>query len=65
MATASFGHLGFVGTSLWIDPENHTIVTLLTNRVRYGRNHLAIRSARPWAHDALWERGREIYDDQP
>ena len=60
MAMASFGHLGFVGTSLWIDPENHTIVTLLTNRVRYGRNHFAIRAARPWAHDALWERAREI-----
>jgi len=65
MAMASFGHLGFVGTSLWIDPQNHTIVTLLTNRVRYGRNHLAIRTARPWAHDALWERAREISAGHP
>jgi CubicO group peptidase (beta-lactamase class C family) len=60
LAITSFGHLGFVGTSLWIDPENRTIVTVLTNRVRYGRNHLAIRSARPWAHGALCSRAREI-----
>ena len=60
LAMTSFGHLGYVGTSLWIDPENRTIVTLLTNRVRYGRDHLAIRAARPRAHDALWDRARDL-----
>jgi serine-type D-Ala-D-Ala carboxypeptidase len=60
LAMTSFGHLGYVGTSLWIDPENRTIVTLLTNRVRYGRDHLAIRAARPRAHDALWDRTRDL-----
>jgi CubicO group peptidase (beta-lactamase class C family) len=50
----SFGHLGFVGTSFWIDPEARIISTLLTNRVFVGRHHQLIRQARPWAHDALW-----------
>lgn len=61
----SFGHLGFVGTSLWIDPDAHAIVTLLTNRVFYGRDHVAIRSARPWAHDGLWTRAHEISEREP
>ena len=55
----TFGHLGFVGTSLWMDPDAHIVSTLLTNRVFAGRGHLAIRAARPWAHDALWARARE------
>ncbi len=29
----SFGHLGFTGTSLWVDPDEKIIVILLTNRV--------------------------------
>lgn len=32
MSTASFGHLGFTGTSLWIDPVNERVFILLTNR---------------------------------
>ena len=31
LSDASFGHNGFTGTSLWIDPENEIIVILLTN----------------------------------
>ena len=34
----SYGHLGFTGTSLWIDPERKIIVVLLTNRVHPERN---------------------------
>jgi CubicO group peptidase (beta-lactamase class C family) len=56
----TFGHLGFVGTSLWMDPDARSAVTLLTNRVFDGRDHLTIRVARPWAHDALWQRAQEI-----
>ena len=56
MGPRSVGHLGFTGTSLWIDPDARVVVALLTNRVCIGRAHLAIRSARPWAHDALFER---------
>jgi CubicO group peptidase (beta-lactamase class C family) len=52
----SFGHLGFTGTSVWIDPDARVVVGLLTNRVFPTRAHLAIREARPWAHDALFDR---------
>jgi CubicO group peptidase (beta-lactamase class C family) len=52
----SFGHLGFTGTSLWIDPDARVVVTLLTNRVCPTREHLAIRDARPRAHDELFAR---------
>jgi CubicO group peptidase (beta-lactamase class C family) len=57
MGPRAFGHLGFTGTSLWIDPDARVVVTLLTNRVCPTREHLAIRTARPWAHDALFDRG--------
>ena len=40
----SFGHLGFTGTSMWIDPENEIIVVLLTNRVYPTRNKENIKS---------------------
>jgi CubicO group peptidase (beta-lactamase class C family) len=52
----SFGHLGFTGTSLWIDPDAGVVVALLTNRVCPSRDNLAIRAARPWAHDRLFTR---------
>ncbi len=55
MGPRSFGHLGFTGTSLWIDPDARIVVSLLTNRVCPTRDHVAIRSARPWAHDALFD----------
>jgi serine-type D-Ala-D-Ala carboxypeptidase len=54
MGPRSFGHLGFTGTSLWIDPDAGTVVSLLTNRVCPTREHVGIRAARPWAHDALF-----------
>jgi CubicO group peptidase (beta-lactamase class C family) len=52
----TFGHLGFTGTSLWLDPDAHVVVALLTNRVFPSREHLAIRDVRPWAHDSLFDR---------
>jgi CubicO group peptidase (beta-lactamase class C family) len=60
MGPNSLGHLGFTGTSLWMDPEAAVVVTLLTNRVSQSRDNLAIRDTRPWAHDALWQRACEI-----
>jgi len=56
MGPRTFGHLGFTGTSLWLDPDALVAVGLLTNRVFPTREHLAIREARPWAHDALFDR---------
>jgi CubicO group peptidase (beta-lactamase class C family) len=56
----SFGHLGFTGPSLWVDPDAQVVVALLTNRVCPSREHLAIRSARPWVHDALLSVARPV-----
>jgi CubicO group peptidase (beta-lactamase class C family) len=51
----SFGHLGFTGTSLWIDPTRRLSVTLLTNRTWPNRASQAIRQVRPSVHDAIIE----------
>lgn len=48
------GHLGYTGTSVWIDPSRHAHVVLLTNRIAYGRNSDAIRALRPRIHDAVF-----------
>jgi serine-type D-Ala-D-Ala carboxypeptidase len=56
----SFGHLGFTGTSLWIDPDAGIVAVLLTNRVHPTRENLGIREARPRAHDALFARALEL-----
>ena len=49
----SYGHTGFTGTSLWVDPELELIVVLLTNRVHPTRENIAIRRLRPAIHDAV------------
>lgn len=51
----SFGHLGYTGTSLWIDPERQLSVTLLTNRTWPDCQNQAIKRVRPAFHDALLE----------
>jgi CubicO group peptidase (beta-lactamase class C family) len=35
----AYGHTGFTGTSLWIDPQLDLTVVLLTNRVYFGRGN--------------------------
>lgn len=52
---ASIGHLGFTGTSFWIDLERRVTVILLTNRVHPSRANIAIRSFRPVFHDAVMQ----------
>ena len=54
-SAASFGHTGFTGTSLWIDPERKLFVVLLTNRVNPTRANEKIRQVRPALHDAIFE----------
>jgi CubicO group peptidase (beta-lactamase class C family) len=49
------GHLGFTGTSIWVDLDRDVQVTLLTNRVHPGRDSERIREARPRVHDAALE----------
>jgi CubicO group peptidase (beta-lactamase class C family) len=52
---SSYGHTGYTGTSLWIDPERALIVVLLTNRVYGGRDPTGIARLRPLLHDAIIE----------
>jgi serine-type D-Ala-D-Ala carboxypeptidase len=52
---ASYGHLGYTGTSLWIDPDRELSVTLLTNRTWPDCSNQAIRQVRPAVHDAIIE----------
>jgi CubicO group peptidase (beta-lactamase class C family) len=54
-SSSSYGHLGFTGTSLWLDPEKELFVILLTNRVHPSRTNEAIRRVRPAVHDAVVE----------
>jgi serine-type D-Ala-D-Ala carboxypeptidase len=51
----SFGHTGFTGVSLWIDPVHELRVILLTNRVIRGEGNLAIKKFRPAIHSLIFE----------
>jgi|CXWL01.1.fsa_nt_gi beta-glucosidase-like glycosyl hydrolase/CubicO group peptidase (beta-lactamase class C family) len=53
MSSMAFGHTGFTGTSLWMDPETGVFVILLTNRVHPTRENNQIREARPQIADAV------------
>jgi len=54
-SSSSFGHTGFTGTSLWIDPERDLFVILLTNRVHPTRENQQIHTVRPAFYDAVME----------
>lgn len=49
----SFGHLGFTGTSLWIDAEREIAIALLTNRTWPDNQTKLIKQVRPAFHDAI------------
>jgi CubicO group peptidase (beta-lactamase class C family) len=49
----SFGHLGYTGTSLWIDPQRQLSIALLTNRTWPDCANEAIKQVRPRFHDAI------------
>ena len=49
----SFGHLGFTGTSIWIDPIRELEVIFLSNRVHPTRDNQAIKAFRPQLHDVI------------
>jgi CubicO group peptidase (beta-lactamase class C family) len=51
----AFGHLGYTGTSLWIDPERELAVVLLTNRTWPDCRNQTIKEVRPRVHDAIVE----------
>lgn len=51
----SFGHLGYTGCSLWIDPLADLAVVLLSNRVWPDSKSQGIKELRPKLHDAIRE----------
>ena len=60
MSDSSFGHTGFTGTSIWIDPQNDIYAVLLSNRVHPNRDNLEIKRARQIFHNlAVLEYGRK------
>lgn len=54
VSASTFGHLGFTGTSLWIDPVQDIAIALLSNRTYPKRDNQKIRTVRPGVHDALF-----------
>lgn len=52
MVCPAFGHTGFTGTSLWIDPVNDRFVIILTNRVNPSRANSRIGPVRTTIADA-------------
>lgn len=51
----SYGHTGFTGTSLWIDPARQLVCAVLTNRVYHGRDPDGIHAFRRAFHDLIVE----------
>ncbi len=52
-SAASYGHLGYTGTSIWVDPEMQLAVILLSNRVYPSPDNIRIRAFRPLLHDTV------------
>ena len=54
-SSKSVGHLGFTGTSFWLDLEKDLLVVLLTNRIHPTRTNEKIKSFRPLIHDLVFQ----------
>ncbi len=54
-SSKSFGHTGFVGTSIWYDPECDLLVTLLSHRIHPTRENIKFQFVRPQIHDLVYE----------
>ena len=55
LSANSVGHLGFTGTSVWVDLDKDIIIILLTNRIHPTRNNEKIRTFRPEIHNLIME----------
>jgi len=55
LAPTSVGHLGFTGTSFWIDPTRDLVMVLLSNRVHPSRENTRIKQFRPLFHETVME----------
>jgi len=64
LSRSAFGHLGFTGTSLWIDPERELVVACLTDRVYYGRDPAGMTAFRAAFHRAVAEAADAAAADQ-
>jgi CubicO group peptidase (beta-lactamase class C family) len=53
LSPSSFGHTGFTGTSIWIDPSRDLVLVLLTNRVHPSRERSRIGPIRRAVSDAV------------
>lgn len=51
----SYGHTGFVGNSVWVEPQRELVAVLLTNHVYFGRDKTQITRFRPLFHDTVIE----------
>ena len=51
----SYGHTGFTGTSIWMDPTQDLIVVILSNRIFPTRENEAFKELRPRLHDWICE----------
>ncbi len=51
LSDAAYGHTGFTGTSLVVDPGRDLVIALLTNRVYWGRDPMAIDRLRLDVHE--------------
>lgn len=56
----SAGHLGFTGTSFWIDLQRSIVIVLLTNRIHPDRNNYKLKNFRPVLHDAIMRQMLEV-----
>jgi len=54
-SSSGIGHLGFTGTSVWLDPSRGLAIALLSNRVHPSRENILIRSFRSKIHQILEE----------
>lgn len=59
-SSQSFGHLGYTGTSVWIDPACELEVVLLSNRVHPTRKNEGIRAWRPMIHDLVYQECAQV-----
>jgi CubicO group peptidase (beta-lactamase class C family) len=55
MSSWTVGHLGFTGTSIWMDLERRIRIILLTNRVHPDRDNQRLKELRPVIHDLVME----------
>ncbi|HPH97455.1 MAG TPA: serine hydrolase domain-containing protein [Anaerolineaceae bacterium] len=55
LSQKAYGHTGFTGTSLWMDPERQLVIAAMTNRVYYGRDADAILTFRVALHKSIVE----------